>query len=114
MEEKNWLSEDYLEKDASKELNKVERDLMSEEEFQEYLENGNISYFNGVGKFKSIKRAMRRGHVLKNGMVAPNRPFNNRKNSSKRKGIHSRTTNETKKEIYGKIRRIRDRFLENE
>ena len=36
--------------------------------------------YEAVTKFKSIKRAMRRGHVSPNGVVYPRRPFNNRKN----------------------------------
>lgn len=62
-----------------------------------------LKNFQGVSKFKSIKRAIRRGHVTRDGMIVPNKPFNNRGNTSKRKDIHSRVTNEYKKEIYGQL-----------
>lgn len=59
--------------------------------------------FEGVSKFKSIKRAIRREHVSEEGFVVPQRPFNNRGNSSKRKNAHSRDTNEYKKQVYGQL-----------
>lgn len=62
-----------------------------------------LESFIGVSMFKSIRRAMRRGHVTEDGMVAPNRPFNNRGNTSNIKGIHSREQNEYKKRIYGQL-----------
>jgi len=60
--------------------------------------------FDGVRKYRSVFRAVRRGHVSPTGVVYPDRPYNNRANTSKRKGIHSRMFNELKKEIY-------DRFI---
>lgn len=39
----------------------------------------NLISFAGVQEFKSIRRAMRRGHIAPNGIVPPKRPFNNRK-----------------------------------
>jgi hypothetical protein len=53
--------------------------------------------------YKSIMRAMKRGHIAFNGMVAPKRPFNNRKNTCKR-GKDSREMNSYKKMVYGKIK----------
>ena len=54
-----------------------------------------------VSKFKSIRRAIKRGNVdLVTGVIYPKRPFNNRKPTL------GRLRNETKKKIYGKIRRI--------
>jgi len=35
--------------------------------------------FNGVKKYKSVRRAIRRGHMSLDGMLYPNRPYNNRK-----------------------------------
>lgn len=40
-----------------------------------YLHN-----FSGISKFKSIRRAIRRGHISFKGIIYPKRPFNNRKN----------------------------------
>ena len=60
--------------------------------------------FDGVRKFSSVFRAVRRGHVSPTGVVYPDRPYNNRANTSKRKGVHSRMFNELKRDIY-------DRFI---
>lgn len=92
---------------------KIERDLMSQEEFEDYVSNinptlGLISY-DGVHKFKSAGRAMRRGHLSYKGIMLPKRPFHNKANSCKRKGKHSRSTNELKKEIYGEIKQYQDK-----
>lgn len=90
------------------EQKKIERDLMSQEEFEDYISRGIIVLhfiiYDGVHRFRSIKRAMRRGHVTTEGIIIPRRPFNNRANTSKRKGVHSRSTNELKKKIYGQLK----------
>lgn len=55
--------------------------------------------YNAVSKFKSVKRAIRRGHVdLMLGIVYPNRPFNNRKPT------FGRSHNQLKRRIYGQLR----------
>lgn len=55
--------------------------------------------YNAIVKFKSIRRAIRRGHVdLFTGVIYPNRPFNNRKSSRGRK------MNNLKKQIYGQLK----------
>lgn len=57
--------------------------------------------YSAVSKFKSVRRAIRRGHVdLVFGAVYPNRPFNNRKPTT------GRTHNQLKKKIYGRIKGI--------
>lgn len=95
-----------------------ERPLMSVEEFKDYVaknksnvvedlfEKGilHIQSLEGVSKFKSVRRAIKRGNVSLEGVIYPKRPFNNRKNSSRRKDIHSRVINEKKKAIYGQIK----------
>lgn len=51
--------------------------------------------YYAVSKFKSVKRAIRKGQVdLFTGVVYPNRPFNNRSDSRGRK------MNQIKKQIY--------------
>ena len=55
--------------------------------------------FEGVKKFKSIKRAIKRGNASIYGEVFPKRPFNNRKPT------RGRSMNEDKKRIYGEIKR---------
>ena len=95
------------------EQKKIERDLMSQEEFEDYISRGIIALhlitYDGVHRFKSIRRAMRRGHVTTEGIIMPRRPFNNKANTSKRKGVHSRSTNELKKRIYGQFKQYQRR-----
>ena len=95
------------------EQNKIERDLMSQEEFEDYISRGiivlHLITYDGVHRFKSIRRAMRRGHVTTEGIIMPRRPFNNKANTSKRKGVHSRSTNELKKRIYGQFKQYQRR-----
>jgi hypothetical protein len=92
---------------------KIERSLMSQEEFEDYISKGimvlHLITYDGVHKFKSIRRAIRRGHVTTEGIIIPRRPFNNRANTSKRKGVHSRGTNELKKKIYGQLKQYQRR-----
>lgn len=54
-----------------------------------------LESFEGVRKFKSVGRAIRRGHVSPYGVLYPRRPFNNRKN---------RPLEEVKKRIYNEIK----------
>lgn len=57
--------------------------------------------YTAVSKFKSVRRAIRRGHVdLMFGIVYPNRPFNNRKPTM------GRSHNQLKKRVYEQIRGI--------
>lgn len=92
------------------EQKKIERALMSLEEFKKYVvENSGLKIFEAVGKFKSVKRAIRRGHVTPSGLIIPKRPFSNKANTSKRKGVHSRSTNELKKQIYGQFKQYQRR-----
>lgn len=75
--------------------------MMTEEEFKEYMRNSiNLQDFTCVSRVRSVVRAFKRGHITKFGMIIPNKPFNNRKNTSSRKGVHSRATNEMKKKLY--------------
>lgn len=83
---------DELAKKKQEYINKVIEDF----------DNGilHIFSYNGVRKFKSVRRAIRRGKVdLFTGVVYPRRPFNNRKPTN------GRRFNESRKEIYGSITR---------
>lgn len=86
-------------------MEKMGRDLMDEGEFKKYLQRV-LSYNRispeAIGKYKSIERALRRGHLTQYGRIVPKRPFNNRSNTSKRKGVDSRN-NEVKKTLYGQF-----------
>lgn len=57
--------------------------------------------YSAVSKFKSVRRAIRRGHIdLFFGLVYPRRPFNNRKPTM------GRSHNQLKKRIYGQLQGI--------
>lgn len=70
------------------EENILARDLMGENELKEYIESKRPVY----------NRAYRRGQHIQN------HPFNNRANTCKRKGKHSRLLNEIKKTVYGQLK----------
>lgn len=103
----------------------IERPLMSEEEFKDYMEKNRVDIvgdfygkgilhlrtYEAVSKFKSVRRAIRRGHVSLDGIIFPKRPFNNRANISRRKGHHSRVMNEVKKSIYEQLKHRRAEYL---
>ena len=98
------------------EENKVQRELMSEEEFEEHIHNRimplHLVTYEAVRKYKSVRRAIRRRNVTSEGIVMPTRPFNNKKNSCKR-GKHSRPMNEEKKRVYASIKDYRRRHADD-
>lgn len=69
------------------------------EENKEDVRELTLLRFDAVSKFRSVKRAFRRGHISVYGIIYPDRPFNNR--TSKK---NSRPYNELKKKIYGQLR----------
>ena len=72
---------------------------LSQEEFEKYLLSSiHLTTFEGVRKYKSVKRAIKRGHVTRYGILIPKRPFNNRKPTRGRK------LNEEKKRVYNKMK----------
>lgn len=56
-----------------------------------------------LGTSFKMNRHQRRQLIFPNGVAAPKRPFNNRANTSRRPGVHSRTTNQIKKKIYAQL-----------
>lgn len=59
---------------------------ISEQEFESNLRNSiNLIYFDCVRRFRSVKRAFKRGHITNYGYIIPSRPFNNKKHSRGRK-----------------------------
>lgn len=99
------------------EENKIERPLMSQEEFEKYLADNRVDIvddfskgilhlrtYEAVVRFKSVKRAIRRGLVSVDGVIFPKRPFHNKANTCRNKGCHSRSTNEVKKRIYEQLK----------
>lgn len=57
-----------------------------------------LAVYSAVGKYKSIGRAIRKGHVTSWGEEVPKRPFNNRKRTPGRK------LQITKGKIYGELK----------
>lgn len=87
-----------------------ERPLMAEGEFKTYLEDNrpegmvlHLLDYSSVKRFKSVRRAIRKGLVTPEGFIVPKRPFNNKRNTCKRKNKNSRAKNELKKFIYGRL-----------
>lgn len=89
----------------------VERPLMSEGEFKDYMEKNRVDIvgdfyergilhlrtYEAVSRFKSVRRAIRRGHISPDGVTYPKRPFNNAKH---KKG----SLNDEKKRIYEQLK----------
>ena len=94
----------------------VERPLMSEGEFKDYMEKNRVDIvgdfyergilhlrtYEAVGRFKSVRRAIRRGHISLDGVIYPKRPFNNAKH---KKG----SLNDEKKRIYEQLKQFKHR-----
>ena len=88
----------------------IERPLMGEEEFKDYMKNNRVDIvgdfyergilhlrtYEAVSRFKSVRRAIRRGHVSLDGFIYPKRPFNNAKHGKN-------SLNDTKKMIYEQL-----------
>lgn len=74
----------------------VERPLMGEEEFKDYLKDNRVDFtkdfyennilhlrtYDAVKRFKSVRRAIKKGHVSLDGFIYPRRPFNNAKHKN--------------------------------
>lgn len=89
----------------------VERPLMSEEEFKDYMEKNRVDIvgdfyekgilhlrtFEAVKRFKSVRRAIRKGYVSLDGFIYPKRPFNNAKHGKN-------SLNDRKKKIYEQLK----------
>ena len=89
----------------------IERPLMSEEEFKDYMEKNRVDIvgdfyerdilhlrtYEAVSRFKSVRRVIRRGHVSLDGFIYPKRPFNNAKHSKN-------SLNDRKKMIYEQLK----------
>lgn len=59
----------------------------------------NLLTYEAVSRFRSIRRAIRRGHVNHYGVIYPNRPFNNRNRSN-----GTRPLEIEKERIYGQLK----------
>lgn len=89
----------------------IERPLMSEEEFKDYIKNNRVDVvgdfyergilhlrtYEAVRRFKSVRRAIRKGYVSLDGFIYPKRPFNNAKHGKN-------SLNDRKKKIYEQLK----------
>ena len=89
----------------------IERPLMGEEEFKEYMEKNRVDIvgdfyersilhlrtYEAVSRFKSVRRVIRRGHISLDGFIYPKRPFNNAKHDKN-------SLNDRKKMIYEQLK----------
>lgn len=96
----------------------VERPLMGEEEFKDYLKDNRVDIvkdfyensvlhlriYDAVKRLKSVRRAIRRGHVSLDGIIYPKRPFNNTKH---KKG----SINDEKKRIYEQLKHRQRKYV---
>lgn len=94
----------------------VERPLMGEKEFKDYLKDNRVDIVKdfyednilhlrtheAVKRFKSVRRAIKRGHISLDGVIYPKRPFNNAKH---KKG----SLNDEKKRIYEQLKQLKHR-----
>ena len=69
---------------------------MGEELNKREIDKLSLLRYEAVSKFKSVRRAIRRGHVSVYGFIYPDRPFNNR--TAKKR---TRPFNKLTKKIYG-------------
>ena len=89
----------------------IERTLMSEEELKDYMKNNRVDVvgdfyergilhlrtYEAVSRFKSVRRAIRKGYVSLDGFIYPKRPFNNAKHGKN-------SLNDRKKRIYEQLK----------
>ena len=61
---------------------------MGEELNKREIDKLSLLRYEAVSKFKSVRRAIRRGHVSIYGQVYPNRPFKNTKNNRYKRMIY--------------------------
>ena len=85
------LSEEAFKERLTKFKDDIEKYKEREQEkLDEFIKNGTLCLtdFSGVKKFKSIRRAIRRGHVSIYGQIYPKRPFKNTKNNRYKRIIY--------------------------
>ena len=94
-----------------KEEEKKEEKQLSKEEINNWItflktRKENLLHVVASRRVKSVSRAMKRNRITPQGNLAARHPFNNRANTSSRKGVHSRVSNENKKQLYGAFKRF--------
>lgn len=97
MEEKKEITKEEFQNALEEGKRKVMHRILSE--FTEKNALPMWPNYSAVSKFKSVRRAIRRGRVdLFTGIIYPTRPFNNRKHTSGRK------INTLKQQIHGELK----------
>jgi len=102
MEEKEKLEEVPAVQEDKKELTEEEKGQVIA--FLK-VRRENLLRLVASGRVRSINRAMKRDRILPNGILKWSRPFNNRANTSTRKGVHSRVSNEERRRFYETFKR---------
>ena len=85
------LSEEAFKERLTKFKDDIEKYKEREQEkLDEFMKNGTLCLtdFSVVKKFKSIRSAIRRGHVSIYGQIYPKRPFKNTKNNRYKRIIY--------------------------
>ena len=101
MEEKNFtplLSEEAFKEKLTEFKDGIwEYKKREQKKIDEFTKNGTLCLtdFSGVKKFKSIRRAIRRGHVSIYGQIYPHRPFKNTKNNRYKRIIYGQLKHKT-------------------
>ena len=75
----------------------MEEKKTKEPQYNEPKRMLHLAIYSAVGKYKSIRRAIRKGQVTHWGEEVPKRPFNNRKRTD------GREMQITKERIYGQL-----------
>lgn len=93
MEDKEVQQEPISQENFEEKIKEVAEN--NKQKVLEAFENGTLFLrnFSGVGKFRSIRRAIKRGRVSLWGDVYPNKPYNNRKS-------HKKSINTKKRKLY--------------
>lgn len=100
-EQKINVTETISKEEFKKEL-EAGRAKVREKIVEDFTRDGTLpiwSNYSAVNKFKSVRRAIRKGYVdLFTGTIFPKRPFSNKKPT------RGRQMNELKKQIYGQLK----------
>ena len=109
------VKEEQVPQLTTEQLTEQDKKLLENKEAMELIArlNQNLKRSLMMSRFKSIRRAGKRGHLTPAMELVPKRPFNNRANSSTRKGKHSRYVAELIRKWYeNRKKRINGKTIE--
>ena len=81
-------------------MEEVLKQVNEQEKLKDLILPMYMNLIHAFGKVRSIRRAIKRNRISQYGLLVSHRPFNNRKNTSKRKGADSRFITTLKKRNY--------------